>query len=105
VTNWVAKRWVLRIRSELQTVCNFKPTTEAGPSIDGGRVVHVLWRTIILPLDVSRELFMDEQFLTPYGIWIISRTVAMIYLRKGGSTNQSSFLISFHKYDCSVLFF
>ena len=36
-------------------------STEAGPSIDSGPVVNVLWRTIIWPLDVSRELFMDGQ--------------------------------------------
>jgi len=35
--------------------------TEAVSSIDNGRVVHVLWRTIIWPLDVSREFFMDGQ--------------------------------------------
>ena len=39
----------------------WSPQTEAGPSINNGRVVHVLWRTIIWPLDVSRELFMDGQ--------------------------------------------
>ena len=79
--------------------------TEAGPSMDSGRVVHVLRRTIIWPLDVSRELFMDGEILTPSGNWIISRTVAMIYLRKGGSTNQSSFLISFHKLIAVSCFF
>ena len=36
-------------------------SSETGPSVDSGRVVHVLWRTIICPLDVSRELFMDGQ--------------------------------------------
>ena len=39
---------------------NYK-VVEAGSSIDSGRVVHVLWRTIIWPLDVSRELFMGGQ--------------------------------------------
>ena len=29
--------------------------------MDSGRVAHVLWRTIIWPLDVSRELFMGGQ--------------------------------------------
>jgi len=38
-----------------------KTSFEAVPSIDSGRVVHVLWRTIIWPLDVSREFFMDGQ--------------------------------------------
>ena len=41
---------------------------EAVPSIDSGRVVHVLWRTIIWPLDVSRELFMDGQSFSPHTV-------------------------------------
>ena len=35
--------------------------SEPGLSIDNGRVFHVLWRTIVWPLDVSRELFLDGQ--------------------------------------------
>ena len=53
-----------------QTQC----CSEAGPSIDTGRVVHVLWRTIIWPLDVSRELFMDWQSFSRH---TVSRLLAL----------------------------
>ena len=42
-------------------LCMKPVLSEAVPSTDSGRVVHVLWRTIIWPLDVSRELLMDGQ--------------------------------------------
>jgi len=42
-------------------LCSILETTEPGLSIDNGRVFHVLWRTIVWPLDVSRELFLDGQ--------------------------------------------
>ena len=75
---------------------------EAGPSIDSGSVVHVLWRTIIWPLDVDPVSYSwTDRVSHAIRYLIISRALAVLWpwfiWEKVAALIKSRFLISFHK--------